>query len=92
MDNTSSALSRTLSVLATHHEAQDRLRQEILSALEKNNGQDLSYDELVSLPFLDAVCRETLRLWVRKLYSVSYLLTSNNPTVTRLSQQYSERA
>ena len=64
MDTTSNALSRTLSLLAAHPEMQDRVRQEILDALEKNEGQDLSYDELVSLPFLDAVCRETLRLWV----------------------------
>jgi cytochrome P450 len=62
MDTTSNALSRTLSILAAHPEVQDRVRQEILDALEKNEGQDLSYDELVSLPFLDAVCRETLRL------------------------------
>jgi len=63
MDTTSNALSRTLSLLAAHPEMQDRVRQEILNALEKNEGQDLSYDELVSLPFLDAVCRETLRLY-----------------------------
>jgi cytochrome P450 len=62
MDTTSNAISRTLSILAAHPEVQDRVRQEILDALKKNEGQDLSYDELVSLPFLDAVCRETLRL------------------------------
>lgn len=63
MDTTSSALSRILSILAIHPEVQDRVRQEILDALEKNEGRDLSYDELVSLPLLDAVCRETLRLY-----------------------------
>jgi cytochrome P450 len=62
MDTTTNALSRSLQLLATHPEVQERLRQEILDALEENGGQDLSYDELVSLPFLDAVCRETLRL------------------------------
>jgi Cytochrome P450 len=61
-DTTSNALSRILSLLAVHPEAQEKLRQEILDAHEKNGGQDLSYDELLSLPFLDAVCRETLRL------------------------------
>jgi cytochrome P450 len=65
MDTTSNALSRILCLLAAHPEVQDRVRQEILDALLKNEGQDLSYDELISLPFLDAVCRETLRLWVR---------------------------
>jgi len=63
MDTTSNALSRTLNVLATHPEVQDKLRQEILNALEKSGG-GFSYEELVSLPLLDAVCRETLRLYV----------------------------
>ncbi|KIK57095.1 hypothetical protein GYMLUDRAFT_247353 [Collybiopsis luxurians FD-317 M1] len=44
-------------------EAQDKLRNEIMEAKRLNGGQDLSYDELVSLPYLDAVCRETLRLY-----------------------------
>jgi Cytochrome P450 len=61
-DTTSNALSRTVSLLASHPEVQEKVRQEILDALEKNGGQDFSYDELVSLPLLDAVCRETLRL------------------------------
>ncbi|KAF8237919.1 cytochrome P450 [Tricholoma matsutake] len=63
MDTTSNALSRTLGLLATNPKIQDKLRQEIMDAHEKNGGQDFSYDELVSLPFLDAVCRETLRLY-----------------------------
>jgi cytochrome P450 len=62
MDTTSAALARILSVLSSHPEVQDRVRQEILERLAKNDGQDLSYDGLVSLPLLDAVCRETLRL------------------------------
>jgi cytochrome P450 len=60
MDNTSSTLSRILFLLATHPETQARLREEILQARPKNG--EFSYDELGSLPFLDAVCRETLRL------------------------------
>jgi cytochrome P450 len=62
MDTTSNAISRILGLLATHPEVQHKLRQEISDALERKGGQDYSYDELVSLPFLDAVCRETLRL------------------------------
>ena len=62
MDTTSNGLSRIVHLLATHPEVQDKLRQEILDALSNNNGQDFSYDELSSLRFLDAVCRETLRL------------------------------
>ncbi|KAF8199596.1 cytochrome P450 [Pholiota molesta] len=61
MDTTSSALSRILYLLSTNQEAQERLRQEIRTA-KKEYGPDLDYDTLSSLPYLDAICRETLRL------------------------------
>ncbi|KAG6915249.1 hypothetical protein DXG01_012523 [Tephrocybe rancida] len=61
VDTTSNALSRTLHLLAMHPEIQDRLREELTQARKANTG-DMSYDDLVSLSFLDAVCRETLRL------------------------------
>lgn len=60
MDTTSGALSRILYLLAEHPDVQEKLRQEIAEALAQ--GEHLSYDDLVSLPYLDAVCRETLRL------------------------------
>ena len=62
MDTTSNALSSILWRLAQNPEIQDRLRQEILQAKELYGGEDIPYDDLVSLPFLDAVCRETLRV------------------------------
>ena len=52
----------TLSLLAEHLDVQERLRNEILDAMQ--GGNELDYDELIDLPFLDAVCRETLRLSV----------------------------
>lgn len=58
-DTTSYALTHTLHVLCQHPDAQQRLRTEVLEAM---NGNDLSYDDLHNLPYLDAVCRETLRL------------------------------
>ncbi|KAF8957107.1 cytochrome P450 [Flammula alnicola] len=61
MDTTSSALTRLLYLLATHQDVQDKLRKEIREAKEAEGG-DLPYDKLVSLPYLDAICRETLRL------------------------------
>lgn len=61
MDTTSNALSRIFHLLSEHPEVQEKLRQEILEAIEKNGG-DLDHDELVNLPFLDAICRETMRL------------------------------
>ncbi|KAJ3786493.1 cytochrome P450 [Lentinula aff. detonsa] len=62
-DTTSSALSRLLSLLSKHPEVQDKLRQEVTEARRNNNGEDLSYNEINSLPYLDAVCRESLRLY-----------------------------
>ncbi|KAF9238638.1 cytochrome P450 [Melanogaster broomeanus] len=59
-DTTSGALSRILLTIAQHPEAQDRLREELKQAQAEKG--DLSYDDLVNLPYLDAVCRETLRL------------------------------
>ncbi|KAL1663457.1 cytochrome P450 [Schizophyllum commune] len=60
-DTTSSALSRILYLLAKHPDVQDRLRQEIRVAKETYGV--LTYDELESLPLLDAILRETLRLY-----------------------------
>ncbi|KAK7043923.1 hypothetical protein VNI00_008089 [Paramarasmius palmivorus] len=58
-----SALARTLDVLSTRPEVQERLRQEIIESRIKNDGADPDYDELLRLPYLDAVCKEILRLY-----------------------------
>ncbi|KAJ3805664.1 cytochrome P450 [Lentinula lateritia] len=63
MDTTSSAMARLLHLLSGHPEAQNKLRQELIEAKRAKDGQDFSYEELTALPFLDAVCRETLRLY-----------------------------
>jgi cytochrome P450 len=59
-DTTSSALSRILHLLSFRPDVQEKLREELKGACE--DGEELTYDKLVSLPYLDAVCRETLRL------------------------------
>ncbi|RXW17120.1 hypothetical protein EST38_g8727 [Candolleomyces aberdarensis] len=61
MDTTANALARVLHLLSENQEAQDKLREEIIKAREEHHGE-LLFDELVSLPYLDAICRETLRL------------------------------
>ncbi|THU91600.1 cytochrome P450 [Dendrothele bispora CBS 962.96] len=61
MDTTSTAMARTLQLLSTRPDIQDKLRQEVLEA--RAGDKDIPYDQLVSLPYLDAVCRETLRLF-----------------------------
>ncbi|KAE9391109.1 cytochrome P450 [Gymnopus androsaceus JB14] len=63
MDTTSNAMSRILQLLSVHPDVQDKMRQEISQARQERQGENLSYDELVALPYLDAVCRETMRLY-----------------------------
>jgi len=63
MDTTTNALCRTLHLLSEDQGAQDKMRQEIREAHRKCGRDRLDYDQLMSLPYLDAVCRETLRLY-----------------------------
>ena len=60
-DTTSNALARTLDLLVRHPDVQEKLRAELIETSHAAGG-DIPYDQLVDLPFLDAVCRETLRL------------------------------
>ncbi|KAF8212671.1 cytochrome P450 [Mycena galopus ATCC 62051] len=59
-DTTAAALSRMFQVLADHPDAQKELRAEVMAAHSQG---DLTYVEFMTLPFLDAVCRETLRMY-----------------------------
>ncbi|KAK7676941.1 hypothetical protein QCA50_020059 [Cerrena zonata] len=61
-DTTTSALTQIFHIIAQHQDAQDKLRVEIMAAKDEAGG-DIPHDELMSLPYLDAVCRETLRLY-----------------------------
>ncbi|KAJ7931394.1 cytochrome P450 [Mycena leptocephala] len=84
-DTTSSALSRILHILAQRPDAQEKLRQEIRSAQQE--GVDFSYDQLVSLQYLDAICRETLRLYppvsfVTRTARKEVVLTTSTPVTT----------
>ena len=62
-DTTSSAVSRILNLLGQHKDVQEKLCKEIVEARQERG--DLSFDDLFELPYLEAVCRETLRLYVR---------------------------
>ncbi|TFK38830.1 cytochrome P450 [Crucibulum laeve] len=68
-DTTSSALSRILHILSVHPEVQSRVQKEIRDALrekrERGGSEDtrLGYEEVTGLPWLDAVMKETLRLY-----------------------------
>ena len=58
MDTTSNALVMTLDLLSKLPDVQQKLREELLSI----STDTPPMDELNSLPYLDAVVRETLRL------------------------------
>lgn len=69
-DTTSSALSRTLHCLVLRPDIQQRLREEIdTSGVLKG---EVTYDDLMSLPFLDAIVRESLRLSVPLSWRVCF--------------------
>lgn len=62
LDTTSGAIVRTLQLLSTRPAIQDRLRNELTEANAAKGGEDLDFDTLDGLPYLDAVCAEVLRL------------------------------
>lgn len=63
MDTTSNSIARILQILAEKGDVQTRLREEIVQAVEANGTDDtIEFDKLIALPYLEAVCRETLRL------------------------------
>ncbi|KAK7014022.1 cytochrome P450 [Favolaschia claudopus] len=78
-DTTSSALNRIIHVLALNPEVQIKLRTEIMQTKEEL----MSYDELVGLPYLDAVIREMLRLYPPV---TGMTRTSTHPHILPLSQ------
>lgn len=89
MDTTSNALSRIFQTLAQHPEVQDKLRAELLDA--SPGGADIPYDQLVDLPYLDAICRETLRLSVPSKLTNRLLVDETAhryPPVTFMSREY----
>ncbi|KAI1783840.1 cytochrome P450, partial [Ganoderma leucocontextum] len=61
MDTTSNVLTRTFQLLAQDPAVQEKLRAEIVEA--HNSEATMDYDALNKLPYLEAVCRETLRLY-----------------------------
>ena len=63
VDTTSNALSRVLHLLSEHPDVQTKLRSEVQQAQEHHGGE-IPFDELMALPYLDAICRETLRVSV----------------------------
>ncbi|KAI0720825.1 cytochrome P450 [Cerioporus squamosus] len=64
-DTTSTSITRAIEALAHHPEVQAKLRQELLDATAGAGRTlaDLDYDAYTSLPYLEAVVRETIRMY-----------------------------
>ncbi|KAL6437257.1 hypothetical protein ACFW04_005052 [Cataglyphis niger] len=58
----STTMAFTLYELAIHPEIQDKLRKEIHNALDENDNK-ITYDMVLSLPYLDMVVSEVLRMY-----------------------------
>jgi cytochrome P450 len=65
-ETSSIAISSALYELGKDKKVQEKLRNEILSAMPK--GEDLSYDKIMDLPYLDQVLNEVLRLHIVLMY------------------------
>ena len=61
-DTTSNLLSVATYLLALHPDVQQRLRSEIAEAVEADDNE-IKYDTIMSLKYLDAVINESLRLY-----------------------------
>ncbi|KAI8976691.1 cytochrome P450 [Trametes punicea] len=59
-DTTSHVMAQVLEMLSRNQDLQDKVRHELLEA---RGGGYIPYDQLLSLPYLDAVCKETLRMF-----------------------------
>ncbi|KAG9097458.1 cytochrome P450-dit2 [Ceratobasidium sp. 370] len=82
IDHASTAVSRILDVLANRPQIQVKLREEIRLYFEEHK-DDINHDALLELPYLDAVVRETLRL-----YGPVVQLTRVNQEDTVIPLQY----
>lgn len=91
-DTTSSAVSRILHVLTAHTETQSELRKAIRKARESlSSDEKWDYDTLMHIPLLDAVVRETLRLynpvsWIWRIAREETTLPLRKPISIRRSK------
>uniref|UniRef100_A0A1B0CW00 Cytochrome n=1 Tax=Lutzomyia longipalpis TaxID=7200 RepID=A0A1B0CW00_LUTLO len=62
-DTTSSALTFIFLLLANHPDVQERVYEEIRSAVQSNSGESLTMPQLNDLSYTDRVIKESLRLY-----------------------------
>nr|QEG78945.1 CYP6BH5 [Phaedon cochleariae] len=61
-ETSSTTITMTLFELAQNQEAQDRVREEVINCLEKDNN-DPTYETIMEMKYLGLAVDETLRLW-----------------------------
>ncbi|KAH9856530.1 cytochrome P450 [Lenzites betulinus] len=81
MDTTSNALALILTHLAENPDLQQELREEIIST---GANKDLGFDELMNVPLLEAVIRETLRVYSGSMYYFHSTLATRKDVVLPL--------
>ncbi|NP_001165996.1 cytochrome P450 6AQ5 [Nasonia vitripennis] len=86
-ETSSTTMSFALYELARNPETQTKLRNEILSALETTGGK-VTYDMITTLPYLNMVTLEALRLypvisWLDRLPEADYTFPGTNITVEK---------
>lgn len=85
MDTTSNALARILHLLALNPDVQNKLRAELVEA-QAQYGERMPYNELSQLPYMDAVCRETMRMYVSPS-RLTHLVTRSDPPIVLATPQ-----
>ncbi|XP_069970358.1 probable cytochrome P450 6a13 [Penaeus vannamei] len=86
-DNTANTLSLALFLLAHHPDKQATLRREIAFA-KLGCGGELTHDQIMELPYLDAVVSETLRLYpaapvIERICTKNYTIGGTSVTLER---------
>lgn len=62
VETTSSALTRVLHILAQYPDVQNQIRKESDTMCERFATEELSFDTLSEMPYIDAFLREIFRL------------------------------
>ncbi|XP_058788860.1 cytochrome P450 6k1-like [Phymastichus coffea] len=86
-ETSSTTMSFALYELAKNQEIQNKLREEILTAMEKAGGK-LTYEWVTSIPYLHMVINETMRLypvlaWVDRIADNDYTFPGTNVTIQK---------
>ncbi|XP_070160270.1 cytochrome P450 6B5-like [Polyergus mexicanus] len=86
-ESSTATISHTLYEIALNHSIQNKLREEIRNLFTKNNGE-LTFKDVMTMPYLDAVYKETLRKYpvadiIMRQSSTAYTFTNSEVTIPK---------